>query len=288
MRLAHYSDIHVTLSPFSEPLGLLHGKRALGAVNYMLGRHRHFSGVEQRIQKLLDDADAQSIDHALCSGDITAMSYIDEFARCAELFGPRLERPERYTVIPGNHDRYTHGAEAERRFERYFGKVGAPGGNYPALKRAAPGVVLVLLDVSRPTLYDSSGLCGEEQLAGLEAILTDASLKDEFVILVLHYGLLRKNGHPDRPTHRMKDYQAVIALIDRRDVRVDLVLHGHIHKNYEVKTERRTIVCAGSATDLAIRCGYNIYDIDLSTKTVRTERRVWNSSEQAYVKGDRE
>jgi 3',5'-cyclic AMP phosphodiesterase CpdA len=284
MRLAHFSDIHVTISPFGEPIGLLHGKRALGAVNYMLGRRRHFAGVEDRITKLLDDADAQNVEHVLCSGDITAMSYLDEFQRCAELFGDRLDRPERYTVIPGNHDRYTTGALEERRFERFFSKVGAPGGNYPALKRIGEKAVMVLLDVSRPTLYDSSGLCGEPQLRALEAILTDASLEDEYVIVALHYGLLRKSGLPDRPTHAMKDWRAVLALFDRDDVHLDLVLHGHVHKNYVVKSKKRTIVCAGSATDLAITCGYNVYDIDLSSRTVKTERRIWDDASQNYVR----
>jgi 3',5'-cyclic AMP phosphodiesterase CpdA len=285
MRLAHFSDIHVTVSPFSEPIGLLHGKRALGAVNYMIGRFRHFAAVEQRIARLLEDADKQSVDHVLCSGDITAMSYEDEFDRCARLYGDRLGQPERHTVIPGNHDRYTAGSVEEKRFERYFGTLGAPHGAYPALKRIAPGAVMVLLDVSRPTLYDSSGFCGAPQLSALEAILTDASLKDEYVILALHYGLLRRNGKPDRPGHRIKDWEPLIELVDREDVRVDLILHGHIHRHYEVKTKRRTIVCAGSATDLAIDCGYNVYDIDLSTKTVSTERRVWSQAEQAYVRG---
>jgi 3',5'-cyclic AMP phosphodiesterase CpdA len=248
----------------------------------MIGRFRHFAGVEDRIARLLDDADAQSVDHVLCSGDITAMSYDDEFARCARLYGDRLEQPARYTVIPGNHDRYTVASVEEKRFERHFGKLAAPGDNYPALKRIAPGVVLVMLDVSRPTLYDSSGFCGETQRRALEAILTDASLKDEFVILTLHYGLLRRNGKPDRPGHRIKDYEPLMELIDRDDAKVDLVLHGHIHRHYEVKTKRRTIVCAGSATDLAIECGYNVYDIDLSKRTVNTERRVWSETHKAY------
>lgn len=285
MRLAHFSDIHVTISPFADPIALLHGKRALGAVNYMIGRFRHFARVEERIAKLLEDADAQSVDHVVCSGDITAMSYDDEFARCARLYGDRLQQPSRYTVIPGNHDRYTAGSVQEHRFERHFGDVGAPGGAYPALKRIAPGAVTVLLDVSRPTLYDSSGFCGEPQLRALEAILTDASLKDEYVILTLHYGLLRRNGKPDRPGHRIRDWEPLMELIDREDTKIDLVLHGHIHRHYEVKSKRRTIVCAGSATDLAITCGYNVYDIDLSNRTVSTERRVWNESEQRYVKG---
>src|SRR5687767_3206409 len=119
MRLAHFSDPHVTISPLDEPLGLLHLKRALGTVNYFGGgRWRHFQGSAERMTRLLQDVDAQNVSHVLCTGDLTTMSFDREFQRMARLFAERLEMPERYTVLPGNHDRYTQAAMDERRFER--------------------------------------------------------------------------------------------------------------------------------------------------------------------------
>jgi 3',5'-cyclic AMP phosphodiesterase CpdA len=283
MRLAHFSDIHVALPPHVHPRELTQLKPLLGAVNYYFGgRARHFAKVDERIARLLQDADAQSTDHVLCTGDISLTSLDAELARCAELYGERLRRPERYTVIPGNHDRYTRAAVEERRFERRFDALSGGSGEHPRVKRIGDRITLVLLDVSRPTLVDSSGLCGTQQLRRLADILTDRRLASDFVILALHYGLLRERGQPDHFTHRLRDFDQLIALIDRQDVHLDLVLHGHLHQSYSVRTERRMVICAGSATDLAFRCGYNVYDIDVEQKRFTIERRVWRKAEGAY------
>ena len=281
MRLAHFSDIHVTANPLSQSMGALVGKRAVGSLNYFLGgRRKHFDDVDVRIARLLEDVDEIGVDHALCTGDLTQMSYADEFERCAALFGERLDQPERFTVIPGNHDRYTKNAVG--RFEASFGKL-CEGAKFPFAKQLAPFVTLVALDVSRPcALWDSSGFCGPEQLDRARAILTDATIADHFVFVALHYGLFRENGMPDRPTHGIRDWRALVDLLDARDVRVDVVIHGHIHRAYEVRSSRRRLICTGSATDLALECGYNVYDIDVGERALSVERRIWDSGLGRY------
>src|SRR5438094_939156 len=101
MRLAHFSDIHVTVPPYSAPFELRHPKVVLGTVNYFAGaRFLHFKDVEARIARLLEDADRETPDpkdHVLCTGDVTMMSHQAEIDRCAALFGDRREHPERYT-----------------------------------------------------------------------------------------------------------------------------------------------------------------------------------------------
>ena len=193
MKLAHFSDIHVTHFPLSGKPAL---KRLAAVASYSLaGRGRHFQGSDRRIAKLLEDVDAQGVDHALCTGDLTGVSTEAEFSRVAELFGPRLSQPARYTVIPGNHDRYVRGAEGL--FEQHFAAV-SEGGRFPFVKHLTNEVSVVAIDVARPTsLIDSSGLCGPKQRAALLSILTDASLKGRFVVMALHYGLLRAEGQRD-------------------------------------------------------------------------------------------
>lgn len=279
MKLAHFSDIHVTHFPLSGGFAV---KRLAAVASYsLMGRGRHFEGSDLRIAKLLEDADQVNADHTLCTGDLTGVSTEAEFARVAELFGERRSQPARYTCIPGNHDRYVSGATGL--FERHFAAL-CEGGGFPFKKRIAPGVTLVAIDVTRPTsVIDSSGLCGPAQRKTLEAWLTDASLKDEFVILALHYGLLRAEGQRDARNHGLRDDLEVMALIDRSDVHLDLVLHGHMHRPYVVKTQRRTIVNPGSATDLHVKgFGYHVYDIDPATKRVRLERRAWNPASGKY------
>ncbi len=280
MKLAHFSDVHVTHFPLSGKPAL---KRLAAVASYTLaGRGRHFAGSDQRIGKLLEDVDAQGVDHALCTGDLTGVSTEAEFERVAELFGPRLQQPARYTVIPGNHDRYVKGAQGL--FERHFAAL-SEGGQFPFVKHLGPQVSVVAIDVARPTnLVDSSGLCGEKQRAALEGLLTDRSLKGRFVILALHYGLLRSEGQRDSRPHGLRDDLELMALIDRDDVTLDLVLHGHMHRPYVVKTKRRTIINAGSATDLHVRqgCGYHVYEIEPASGRVKIERRAWSAGPARY------
>jgi 3',5'-cyclic AMP phosphodiesterase CpdA len=285
MRLAHLSDIHVTLPPASQPLRTLWGKRVAGTINYYAGNRRaHFAGVEDRITTLLADVEAQQVDHALCTGDVSAMSLEDEFARCAALLGDRLQAPGRWTVLPGNHDRYTQ--DAAGAFERHLGPLADAGAGYPFTKALPDKVTLVALDAARPVwLLDSSGLCGERQLGALRAILADGSLRDRFVILALHYSFLRADGRPETRSHGIRDQEALVALLASGQCHVDLVLHGHTHHAFFQAVGAVPVHCAGSATDLGVPCGYNVLDIDPRARRVQVRRRAWDRAAGAYVDG---
>lgn len=280
-RLAHYSDIHVTLTPTQ----LTSPKRLVGAANYVLSRRRRFAGVEQRIENLLVSVDALVPDHALCTGDLTAIATRREFDRCAALFGEqRLAQPERLTVLPGNHDRYTRDAVEDRLFERHFERVcRGEGEGFPFVKRLRDDVMLVVADVARPcSLLDSSGLCGPTQREKLRAILTNDALRGRFVILALHYGLLHGDGSRDHRQHGIRDDVELMALLDEPGVHLDLVLHGHMHEPYAVRLGRRWEVCAGSATDLRQSCGFNVYELDPATKGVGIQRFDWDRATGRY------
>ena len=243
----------------AEPFAL---KRLAAVASYtLMGRGSHFHDCELRISKLLEDISGQDVDHSLCTGDVTGVSSQAEFSSVGRLFGARLQQPETYTVIPGNHDRYLRGAAGL--FEQHFGAL-SEGGRYPFLKHVGQEVSVVGIDVARPTsLIDSSGLCGPKQREALLGILTDPSLKSRFVVLAMHYGLLRSRGQRDRRTHGLRDDLELLSLVDRVDVSLDLVLHGHMHRPAVVNTKRRTIINAGSATTWASsRAAAIMYGID--------------------------
>ena len=278
MRLAHFSDIHVTHFPLSGEFAV---KRAAAVVSYSLfGRGRHFEGSDARIAALLRDVDGQQVDHALCTGDLTGVSLDAEFDAIVELFGGRLVQPTRFTCIPGNHDRYV--SRSHRSFEQRFANL-CEGGVFPFAKKVEGGVTIVGIDATRPTsVIDSSGLVGPAQREKLLQILTDPSLKNQCVVLALHYGLLKSKGQRDKPAHGLRDDLELMALVDRADVTVDLILHGHMHTPYAIRTQRRQIINAGSGTDLHMRCGYNVYSIDTHSFTLKLERREWNRETLRY------
>lgn len=281
-RLAHFSDIHVTHPPTRGGWGgfVARPKRWVGALNYALGgRRAHFRGVEARIAALLAAVEAASPDHVLCTGDLTAMAYEAEMAEARRLFAEASATAARYTVLPGNHDRYV--AEAEPRvFERHFAELADAGRGYPYVKRVGPGVSVVVVDVTRPTgLLDSSGRAGEDQLARLAALLSAPERAEDFVIVALHYALYRVDGRRDRPGHGVRDDLALVEVLDRPSSRVDLVLHGHIHRPYQVRTARRDVSCAGSATDLHVReAGFDVYEIDQARRRYTRARHTWDGA----------
>lgn len=278
MKLAHFSDIHVTRFPLAGGFAF---KRLAAVASWGLaGRRKHFEGSDERIAALLAHVEAQQVDHALCTGDLTGVATEAELGRAAELFGARLSQPARWSVIPGNHDRYVPGAQGL--FERHFGAL-CEGATFPAVKHLPSGVTLVLLDSARPTsVIDSSGLLGEAQRSKALSVLTDPSLKDRFVVVALHYGLLRMTGRRDSRSHGLRDDLELMRLVDRDDVTVDLVLHGHLHRPFTIRTKRRTIINAGSATDLHMRCGYNLYDVDVPQRRVAVTRFWWNAQAGRY------
>jgi 3',5'-cyclic AMP phosphodiesterase CpdA len=287
LRLAHFSDIHYTLSPTAGwPLSA-RGKRLVASFGYYLrGLGARFKDNPARIAKLLEDVDLAQVDHAICTGDLCSTTLDEELEGLAQLFGPRLTAPERFTVIPGNHDRYVEDAVQRRTFEAALGRL-LPGPTFPAEKILPGGVRLVVLDPCRPTpAGDASGAVGPAQLAAAEALL--AADPNTPTIVALHYGLLRYDGRYDRPLHGLIDAPQLIELLDRSPARIILVLHGHMHRAFTVATAKRTIVCAGSAIDLRTDAGYFIYEIDLETLAVRAERRAWSRLHQRYERADTE
>ena len=284
MRIAHFSDVHCTINPLIRRPHRVIGKRIMGSLNYFFGgRRTHFSHSDRRLELLLADVDAQSPDHVVCTGDLTQMSFPEEFETAAKIFGQRLESPSRFTVIPGNHDRYTKATDQGRHFENWFGSICAEG-TFPFTKRLSDSVTLVGLDPCRATgMADSSGLLGKEQLSALKEVLRQLSAENQFVIIALHYAPFRRNGNPDRPNHGLRDLDSFLEIVEQEGASVRMVIHGHIHGAYQLDRNGCTYLCSGSATDLYGACGYNLYDIDPEQGLIQVTRRLWSREENQYV-----
>lgn len=223
MRVAHITDLHVERMP---SWGELFNKRLLGAVNlYVLGRHTHFTQASQ--QALVEAVVALAPDAVVCTGDLTATATDAEFAAAAELLAPITGRLP-FMVIPGNHDVYT--PESVGRFEATFGRW---SGACPFVRRFG-GVDFVALDVSRPALL-SNGHAPAAQLEALDRTLAGGTAP---VVLMIHYPLRDRVGHPYGPPTRNLDNAAAVEAVLERHPRVRAVLHGHAHHGYRTQIPR--------------------------------------------------
>ncbi len=272
MKIAHFSDIHLRCSYDLLPMARFLGKRLVGLTNLkLLGREKLFRRADFVFARLLEEIGAEDPDHVIVSGDLTTMGFEREFEMVLEKFRIMGWDGAKLSVVPGNHDDYTRGSKGDGGFEAYFApylrtdlpQSRAAGMPYPFVKFVGERVAVIGVNSAKPNPlpWDSSGRIGEAQREALERILDHPEVRGRFSILVTHYAPFRHDGTPDSRRHGILDCEAFLDLLRRHPV--DLIVHGHIHRNYVIPPSvfPIPIVCAGSATH-AGREHYNLYTID--------------------------
>ena len=287
VRLAHLSDIHVTVRRLGWRLSDCFTKRATGWLNlHCLGRGRTFRFADQVTAALMEDLRRRRPDHVVFSGDASTLGFEAEIAHAANLL--EAARPDGLPglAVPGNHDYYTHGAASSGAFERYF--VRWQQGErldaiYPFAQRVGH---LWLIAVNSCTgnfwPWDASGLVDRGQLERLESLL--GRLQPGPRILVTHYPVCLANGQREPSHHGLGNLAALLAVARRGGI--CLWLHGHRHGAYHLARSPAAtipILCAGSATQEG-RWSYGEYAID--GRKCHVIRRVYSASTQAFLEGE--
>lgn len=258
MKILHFSDIHVDVSPRLVPLRDWLGKRLVGGANHLLRRGRHFRKTREKLAALGRFADEHAVDLAICTGDYTILGTEVEMAAARELIEPiAAGRPLGYVTIPGNHDVYLHDSIREQRFEKHFHEflrndapdLASPDG-WPMVRLVGDEVAVVTVRSARPNpqIWRSSGMVELGELEALRRVLADPRLRDRFVVIATHYALRRPDGSPDRLAHGLVNAEAMLRAIAH--LPRGCVLHGHIHERFRLRLPgvRPTIFGAGSAT----------------------------------------
>ncbi len=239
MRFLHCSDVHITQDYFTVPPWRLGWRRSLALFELSVGgRAKKYAQARQTLKQITSDMAPLKVDHLIVSGDVTQYSTEWEFKGAREALGEVAADPQRCTVIPGNHDRYTPGAVRDGRFERYFGHLlvsdlpqYAREGPFPFVRLLGDEVAVVGLSSARVPLVPgfSFGYVGKAQLEGLRALLQDKKLAHRAVLVLVHHAPRTHKNKPDKLLHGLMDGEALLrALPGPRYA----VLHGHIHKRY--------------------------------------------------------
>lgn len=276
IRLAHFSDIHVTSGQLEWKLGDWFSKRLTSWLNHRYLRGRHFALAEEIIARMLDELAARGIDHLVFSGDATALGFESEFRRAAEaLRVGQVAFPG--LAVPGNHDYCTATAALSGHFERYFApwqkgrRIGEH--RYPFAQQVGP---LWLIGVNAATgnrwPTDAAGSVGAEQLDRLRQLLQ--GLPAAVKILVIHFPICLSNGRRETWYHGLRDLDAVLDVAHAGGI--SLWLHGHRHSPYHFQTPAGAsfpVICAGSATQRNL-WSYGEYAIE--ENIVHVVRRVYD------------
>jgi 3',5'-cyclic AMP phosphodiesterase CpdA len=222
LRIVHVSDIHFwqyTFNPF-----LLMSKRLKGMASLAMGRARRFR--LERSQALVSRVRSLNADHILITGDLTTTSLHSEFTAARAALAEWLVDPSRVTVLPGNHDRYTIGADRGRRFERYFAEF-SPGGPFPWLRRIDPDTAILAIDPTRAAIM-ATGRLPRTQLTKAKEILAGAG-PIRRLLVACHYPVVVPDQH--------RRHYAPKALLDSHDlsdwlrsIGPHLFCCGHVHE----------------------------------------------------------
>jgi 3',5'-cyclic AMP phosphodiesterase CpdA len=286
LRLAHFSDIHLTARPLRLALGDWFGKRATGWINARLGRGRHFLDAPTLARVMATELKTRGYDHVVFSGDATTLGLRIEFEEVERVLCPAAGWPPALAV-PGNHDYYTHRSARLKEFERVFApwQEGERIGDhtYPFAQKVGP-LWLIGVNSSDANLmvWDSRGRVGVPQLDRLRELF--ARLPPGPRIMVTHYPLCLADGRQETRWRRLRDAFHLRELAAGADVR--LWLHGHRHVHYFRAADAGLpfpVVCAGSATQAA-RWSYNEYQF--ADGKMFGRRRVWDPDAGAFADGD--
>ena len=284
VRLAHFSDVHLLSLEGVRARALLN-KRWIGGLNLLTRRRHHQAAL---FEAMVDDVNAQGVDHAVCTGDITNLALPSEFVFARRLFSRLLGGPDEVTVLPGNHDAYVPEGSAafDTTFADYFAADQGWGEPWPTV-RVRGHVALVALRTSETTAWFMAwGRIGAEQLARLDQILGDPRLEGKLRVVALH--------HPPagpRARNRMRglrDHAALAEVLRRHGA--ELVLHGHEHADLKESMQgpTRSIpvrgITSGSYDHVSPHRGaaYRIYDLS-GGKLVGEELRSWDQATRQFV-----
>lgn len=266
VRLAHFSDVHVTAPRLGWRAGDWLSRRLTGWMNSrLLGRRRRFRGADQVLGELTADLARRRPDHVIFTGDATTLGFESELARAAKVMEVTAHDGLPGMAVPGNHDYYNRAAARSGLFERMFAPWQWGEREDDQTYPFAQGVGrLWLVAVNSCTgnfwSWDASGAVDRAQLDRLRRLL--ARLGPGPRVIVTHYPVCLADGQPERRWHGLRNADAVVRVA--ADGGVCLWLHGHRHGGYYVCNAEAApfpVVCAGSVTQRG-SLGYGEYTIE--------------------------
>ncbi len=290
VKLAHFSDVHLTAPKLGWRVRDLFGKRGTGWVNVrLMGRAHRFRYANRVVEAMLADFRTRGYDQLVFSGDATTMAFDSEMTESAHRLGVWDATLPPCLAVPGNHDLYTLGATRKRTFEFAFsawqqGERVDDTHTYPFARKVGP-IWLIALNSSKPNVlpWDATGRVGAAQLDRLKALC--AKLDAGPRVVVSHYPLLTRGRRPEARWHRLLDWREARDAVAACGA--TLWLHGHKHAWYVLEADNEQpfhSVCVGSTCQEKL-WGYHEYVID-GTR-LAGQRRVFDLEGGGFVDADR-
>ncbi len=272
--IAHLSDVHLSPVVGFTP-AYWNAKRLLGFANWR--RKRRHVHVRSIADKLVADIKARVPDHIAITGDLVNIGLPTEYEAAAAWLAT-VGTPNQVSLVPGNHDIYTHLVHHPGigRWQPYMtsdewgasqGGLGGPAAQprFPYVRRVGAIAIIGLCSAvpTRPAV--ASGHLGALQISKARDILLALGAQGIFRLVMIH--------HPPLPgqagRHRDLTDAATFAEV-LKTVGAELVLHGHNHRNMRTELASSTgavpVIGIASASASQVHghealARYNIYQI---------------------------
>ena len=268
VRLAHFSDVHLTARRLGWTVRDVFGKRTTGWVN--VERCSAAAGDSSTPPSVVDvlrrDFATRGFDHLVFSGDATMLASIPRWPRPRRRSASAMQPLPPGIAVPGNHDVYvsapTRGAARSRPRSRRGSRASAsaarftrcPEGRARLADRAELGQA-ELLDVGR----DREGR--RDATRALPRTLREPRRRPADRRQPLPDPDARSRI-PEPRFHRLRDWERVRDTA--AECGVSLWLHGHEHGWYVLPAGENlpfATICAGSSTQTK-KWGYHEYTIE--------------------------
>ena len=185
------------------------------------------------LDRLVGDLKLQRPDHIALTGDLVNIGLPGEYT-AAQQWLAELGSPSDVTVVPGNHDIYTHLPDdpGHRRWAPYLlpnpaGAAYSPSGldSFPFV-RCFGAVALIGLNSAIPTRpFYAGGRLGTDQLRAAAKILETLGARGFRRIVLIHHPPLPGLASPKKA---LEDAAALADILKAQGA--DFVLHGHNHR----------------------------------------------------------
>jgi 3',5'-cyclic AMP phosphodiesterase CpdA len=276
VRIAHFSDLHV-LALDGVPARRFLNKRLTGYANLRLKRgHKHHA---RHVAAIAREIARAKVDHVVITGDLTNLALETEFEAVRTLLEKELGLdPEQVSVVPGNHDLYTRGAQTSGRFAKYFGAymtsdlpelgVDLGVGIFPFVRlRGCVAIIGLSSAVPRPPLV-ASGKLGRAQMDAFARILAHPDVADRTPVILLHHPAHNPLSKVKTLVEGLPDAALLWSAI--KDAPRGLILHGHLHRRVHrmLPTASGSFHSVGATSasleheDGAKMAGFNLYEVD--------------------------
>lgn len=202
-------------------------KRILGWANLKFNRGK--THLREPFEKLLSHLIEQDASICVATGDFVNLALDEEFANLAQTFHSHGFSADKLFCIPGNHDRYTPGAQYRGDFERHFATwlpFPGPKKQYPTYKEVGHVALIGLNTATWRGPIRAAGRLPKRQLHRLTEILTRLSPSLTPVIAMHHPPFAIGTHAVKQYLDGMQRYAPLMALLQQRKA---VVLHGHIH-----------------------------------------------------------